>query len=58
MAFCDGVGERYIRMTYNQGEMEIMSVSSKHEREKSRLRRVVEVITEELEFDMESAAAP
>jgi Uma2 family endonuclease len=53
VAFCDGLGERYVRMTYYQGEMEIMSVSSKHEREKSRLRRVVEVVTEELEMDME-----
>ncbi len=53
VAFCDGVGELYVRMTYHHGEMEITSVSSQHEREKSRLRRMVEVITEELDIDME-----
>jgi Putative restriction endonuclease len=53
VAFCDGVGERYVRMTYYQGEMEITSFSSRHEREKARLRCVVEVLTEELDIDME-----
>lgn len=53
VAFCDGVGERHIRMTYYQGWMEIISVSAKHEREKSRLRRVVEIITDEFDIDME-----
>ena len=52
VAFCDGVGERYIRMTYKQGALEIMSVSSTHGA-KNRVWRVVEVVTEELEIDMD-----
>jgi Uma2 family endonuclease len=52
VAFCDGLGERHIRMTYDQGEMEIMTVSRKHERNKKRLGRLVENLTEELDIDI------
>jgi len=44
-------------MTYDRGELEIMSVSAKHEREKSRLRRLVETVTDELEMDMENGGS-
>src|ERR1700723_3051315 len=54
VAFCDGVGERYIRMTYDQGELEIMSVSPKHDNGKKRLGRLVETLTEELDIDIAS----
>jgi Uma2 family endonuclease len=57
VAFCDGLSERYIRMTYDRGELEIMSVSAKHEINKSRLRRLVYALTEELAIDIASGAS-
>lgn len=52
VAFCDGLGERYIRVTYDQGEMEVMTVSRRHEKGKKRLGRLIEALTEELEIDI------
>lgn len=52
VAFCDGLGERNIRITYDQGEMEIMSVSRKHENVKKRMGRFVETLTEELDIQI------
>jgi len=57
VAFCDGIGERYIRMTYDQGELEIMSDSRTHEVEKSRLRRLTYALTEELDIDIASGGS-
>jgi Uma2 family endonuclease len=57
VAFCDGVGERYLRMTYDQGELEIMSLSPTHEIKKSVLRRLVCSLTEELEIDIVSGGS-
>ncbi len=57
VAFCDCLGERHIRVTYDHGEMEVMTVSSRHERKKTRLRRLVEAITEELEIDIVSGGS-
>jgi len=34
---CDALPERYIRMTYDRGELEIMTVSDRHERYKALL---------------------
>jgi Uma2 family endonuclease len=53
VAFCDCLGERYLRVTYDQGELEVMSPSRKHEKGKKRLGRLVETLTEELEIDIE-----
>jgi len=39
---------RHLRMTYCQGELEIMTTSSAHERLKTLLARLVEALTEEL----------
>jgi Uma2 family endonuclease len=52
VAFCDGLGERYLRVTYDHGEMEVMGVSRKHEKSKKRLGRLVETLTEELDLDI------
>lgn len=41
---------RHIRLTYSQGDLEIMTVSSKHERCKSLAARLFEVLTEELDI--------
>ena len=57
VAFCDALGERYLRVTYDRGEMEVMSLSHKHEKEKSLLRRLVNTLTEELEIDIASGGS-
>jgi Uma2 family endonuclease len=54
VAYSDGLGPRHIRVTYDQGEMELMSPSSRHEREKTRLARFIETLTDELEIDIAS----
>jgi Uma2 family endonuclease len=51
------VGDRPIRLTYDRGDVELMSPLFKHEREKSLLARIVEIITEELEIPMMSAGS-
>lgn len=55
LAISDGLGERPIRCTYDRGELEIMTVSFKHENRKSRLNLFVHVIVEELEIEILSA---
>jgi Uma2 family endonuclease len=52
--YSDGLGPRHIRVTYDRGEMEIMTVSSKHEHKKTLLGRLVEALTEEMEIDIAS----
>jgi hypothetical protein len=46
VAFSDGLGERHIRVTYDQGEMEVMTVSPEHERSKHLLVLLLSVIAE------------
>ena len=53
VAFCDCLGQRNLRVTYDRGEMEVMSLSRKHEKGKKRLGRLVEALTEELDIDIE-----
>jgi Uma2 family endonuclease len=55
IAISDGLGERRVRATYADGEMELMTVSSKHERAKSFLGRLIVALSEELEIDAEGA---
>ncbi len=50
--FSDGLGERHIRITYDRGEMEIMTVSAKHENRKTLIARLVEALTEEMAIDI------
>jgi len=52
VAYCDGLGERPIRVTYDRGEMEVMTMSSRHENRKTLLRRFVEALTEEMSIDI------
>lgn len=44
------VGNQQIRLTYDRGDVELMSPLSRHERSKSRLGRMVEILTEELDI--------
>jgi len=46
------VGDQPVRLTYNRGDVELMSPLSRHERNKSRLGRMVEILTEELDIPM------
>ena len=55
--YSDGLGPRHIRVTYDRGEMEIMTLSYKHEHKKRRLGRLVETLTEELEIDIASSGS-
>jgi len=48
---------RHVRMTYDRGELEIMTVSLGHDGDKSLLARFVEVITEELAIDIKSGGS-
>jgi Uma2 family endonuclease len=48
LAFSDLLNERRVRLTYDRGELEFMTVSPEHERGKSLLRRFLEALTEEL----------
>src|ERR1051325_6897600 len=53
VTFCDQLAERHMRVTYDHGEMEVMSLSPKHERKKTRLARFVEMLTLELDMEIE-----
>ena len=52
--YSDGLGPRHIRVTYDRGEMEVMTVSPKHENRKKLLGRLVEALTEEMGIDIAS----
>jgi Uma2 family endonuclease len=42
------LGDRQVRLTYDRGTLEIMSPSSRHERIKHVIRRMIDTMTEEL----------
>lgn len=46
----DGLGERHLRITFDRGKLEIMTLSPEHERIKHSLRRLVEILLEELDL--------
>lgn len=54
VAFSDLLGERHVRVTYDRGELEFMTLSPEHERSKKLLARFVETLTEELNVDIAS----
>jgi Uma2 family endonuclease len=54
VAFSDRLGERHVRVTFDRGELELMTLSPEHERAKSLLARFVEALTEELDIDIAS----
>jgi Uma2 family endonuclease len=49
--------DRAIRLTYDQGELEIMAPSDEHERIKTLIGRLVEAMTEVLEIPIRSAGS-
>ncbi len=51
------VGNRSIRLTYNQGTLAIMSPSRIHERLKRLIGRMIEALTEELNIPISSAGS-
>ena len=57
VAIREGLGERPIRVTYDRGELEIMSPSNRHENRKRVLGRLIEALTEELEIDIYSSGS-
>lgn len=54
VSWTDDLGPRHLRVTYDQGEMEIMTLSPKHENRKKRLARLVEALCEEMRIDLAS----
>jgi Uma2 family endonuclease len=54
VTYSDALGPRRIRVTYDDGEMEIMTLSPKHEHEKTILARLVEALTEEVGWEIRS----
>jgi Uma2 family endonuclease len=46
--------ERRVRLTYDRGVLEIMTLSRRHERSKTLLARFVEALTEEMDIDLAS----
>ncbi|AGY57440.1 Uma2 family endonuclease [Gloeobacter kilaueensis] len=51
------VGERPIRVTYDRGNLELVSPSFNHERLKKRLARIVAALTEELDLALVAAGS-
>jgi Uma2 family endonuclease len=49
--------DRAIRLTYDRGDLEIMSPSDEHERIKSLIGRMIEAMTEELDIPIRSAGS-
>lgn len=54
VAFGDLLDERHVRLTYDRGELEFMTLSPEHERTKKLLARLLEALTEELDIDIAS----
>lgn len=52
VAFTDMLGDRPIRVTYNCGEMEVMSPTFRHENSKKLLGLLIYELTQELEIDV------
>lgn len=53
----DGLGDRPIRITYDRGSIEMMTVSREHERNKSLIGRLIEEFTAALDIPLESAGS-
>jgi Uma2 family endonuclease len=57
VAFTEMLGDRPIRVTYDRGEMEVMSPSNRHENRKRLLGRLIEELTMELDIDIASGGS-
>src|SRR5436190_459799 len=54
VGFGELLGERHVRLTYDRGSLELMTLSPKHEHGKRLLGRLVETLTEELDIGIAS----
>jgi Uma2 family endonuclease len=57
VTFTDQLNDGHFRVTYDRGEMEVMSPSNRHENRKRLLGRLIEALTEELEIDIASGGS-
>jgi Uma2 family endonuclease len=57
LALLDDLGEHRGRLTYDQGRLEIVSPSKKHEHLKRLVGRLIEALTEELEIAIQSVSS-
>ena len=57
LVFSDRLGDRHVRVTYNRGEMELMTLSPGHERWKHLLVLLLAVLAEEMELEMAGFAS-
>jgi Uma2 family endonuclease len=51
------LGESHIRLTYDKGELELMSPSREHESYKCLIGRMIESLTEELDIEIDSGGS-
>ncbi len=54
VGFSDLLGEWHVRVTYDRGAMEFMTLSPEHERSKKLWARLLEALTEEMEIEIAS----
>ena len=56
-ALLEDIGNRHIRLTYDNGSLEIMTVSPRHEWAKKLIGRMIEAMTEELNIPIRSGGS-
>jgi len=56
-ALLEDMGNRHIRLTYDDGSLEIMTVSPRHEWAKKLIGRMIEAMTEELNIPLRSGGS-
>jgi Uma2 family endonuclease len=57
VALLEDMGNRHIRLTFDNGDLEIMTVSPRHEWSKKLLGRMIEAMTEELNIPLRSGGS-
>jgi len=56
-ALLEDMGDRHIRLTYDNGSLEIMTLSPRHEWSKKLIGRMIEAMTEELNIPIRSGGS-
>ncbi len=56
-AIANAIGERHVRLTYDRGNLEFMTISYEHERWNELLGQFIVVLTEELDMPRQSAGS-
>lgn len=56
-SFADALGESHVRLTYDRGRLEFVTLSHGHERCSSLLGQFVEVLTEEFDMPRQSGGS-